>query len=70
LAKKPAALPPNFTDFPGLLAAVPLGERTVREEIKKGRIPAIRMPGGRRLIFHLPSVERALLRFQKGGIPE
>lgn len=70
LDKQPAALPPDFTDFPGLLAAVPLGERTMREEIKKGRIPAIRMPGGRRLIFHMPSVERALLRFQQGGIPE
>jgi len=62
------ALPPNFTDFTGLLAAVPLSERTLRAEIKRGRIPAIRLPGGRRLIFHIPSVERALLRFQRGGI--
>ena len=61
-------LPPNFTDFAGLLAAVPLSERTLRAEIKRGRIPAIRLPGGRRLIFHIPSVERALLRFQRGGI--
>lgn len=61
-------LPPNFTDFDGLMAAVPLGPRTLREEIKKGRIPTIRLPGGRRLLFHLPSVERALLRFQRGGI--
>ena len=65
-AKNP--LPIGFTDFEGLLAAVPLGERTLREEIKIGRIPCIRLPGGRRLIFHLPSVERALLRFQRGGI--
>jgi hypothetical protein len=67
-AKQPILLPPNFTDFTGLLLAVPLGERTLREEIKKGHIPAIRMPGGRRLLFHMPSVERALLRFQRGGI--
>lgn len=70
LAKPQIPLPPGFADFSGLAAAVPLGERTLREEIKKGNIPAIRMPGGRRLLFHMPSVERSLLRFQKGGIPE
>lgn len=68
LAPTKNPLPPNFTDFEGLMAAVPLGPRTLREEIKKGRIPTIRLPGGRRLLFHLPSVERALLRFQRGGI--
>jgi len=62
--------PPGFIDFRALLIAVPLGERTLREEIKRKRIPAIRMPGGRRLLFHLPSVEKALLRFQEGGIVE
>jgi len=61
-------LPAGITDFVGLCAAVPLSERTLREEIKKGRIPAIRLPGGRRLLFHMPSVEKALLRFQRGGI--
>jgi len=62
------SLPPGFTDFAGLLAVVPLSERTLRAEIKKGRLPAIRLPGGRRLIFHLISVEKSLLRFQRGGI--
>jgi hypothetical protein len=61
-------LPLGFTDFDGLRAAVPLSERTLRSEIKKGRLPAIRMPGGRRLLFHLPSIEKSLLRFQRGGI--
>lgn len=68
LTKPQIPLPPRFTDFPGLAAAVPLGERTLREEIKKGHLPAIKMPGGRRLLFHMPSVELALLRFQRGGI--
>ena len=62
------SLPPGFLDFDGLLAVVPLGARTLRAEIKKGRLPVIRLPGGRRLLFHLPSVEAALIRFQRGGI--
>jgi hypothetical protein len=65
---KPNNLTKDLTDFSGLMAVVPLSARTLRSEIKKGRIPAIRLPGGRRLLFHLPSVERALLRFQQGGI--
>lgn len=69
-AKQPKPLPPGFTDFHGLLKAVPLSERSARDKIKQGLIPSIRLPGGRRLLFHLPSVEKALLRFQKGGIPE
>ena len=67
LNEKPP-IPAGFIDFAGLLANVPLGERTLRSEIKKGHLPAIRLPGGRRLLFHLPSVEAALLRFQRGGI--
>lgn len=62
--------PPGFTDFAGLLAIVPLSERTLRAEIKKGRLPAIRLPGGRRLIFHLASIEKSLLRYQRGGIAQ
>jgi len=60
----------DFYGFDGLCAAVPLSPRTLRALIKQGLIPHIRMKGGRRLIFHGPSVNRALLRFQKGGIPE
>jgi hypothetical protein len=60
----------DFYGFDGLRAAVPLSPRTLRELIKRGLIPHIRMKGGRRLIFHGPSVNCAVLRFQKGGIPE
>lgn len=59
--------PLGLLDLAGLAARVPLGERTLREEIKKRRIPSIRLPGGRRLLFHWPSVEAALLRYQRGG---
>jgi hypothetical protein len=73
-ASKPTApstnLPGGFFGFPKLCADVPLSPRTLRELIKQGLIPHIRMKGGRRLLFHGPSVERALLRFQKGGIPD
>ena len=62
------AIPPGFVGFDALAAAVPLSARTLREQIKRGQIPTIRLPGGRRLLFHLPSVEKSLLRFQRGGI--
>lgn len=63
-------IPPGFLNFDQLCAAVPLSARTLREEIKKRRIPAIRLPGGRRVLFHFESVEKALLRFQRGGVEE
>ena len=64
-------LPPGFWDFRGLMAQVPLGERTLRTLIKNKILPAIR-PGikGRRLLFHPDSVTKALLRFQIGGIED
>jgi len=67
-AAKDRALPSGITDFPGLAKAVPLSPRSLRTGIKEGLIPVIRLPGGRRLLFHLPSVEKALLRFQRGGM--
>lgn len=60
-------LPPGFLDFKGLLDFVPLGERTTRELIRLGVIPSIRLPNGRRLLFSAEAVEKALLRFQRGG---
>jgi hypothetical protein len=65
---QPSTLPEGFLDVPGLLARLPISERTLREEIKKRRIPAIRLPGSRRLLFDWPSVQRSLLRFQTGGV--
>lgn len=58
-----------FTDFPGLIRHLPMyGERTLRALVKRKIIPAVRLPGTRKLGFHLPTVDAALLRYQKGGL--
>ena len=61
-------LPQGFLDFDGLLAVVPLGERTIRTLIKSAIIPHIRVKNGRRILFFYPAVEASLRRFSKGGI--
>ena len=58
----------GFLSFHALCARVPLGPRTLREEIKRGRIPHIRLPGARRLLFDWDAVRASLLRYQSGGI--
>lgn len=74
-AEPPAALnsaispvPEGFLDLAGLMARLPLSERTIRSEIQKGRLPHVRLPGSRRLLFFWPTVQASLLRFQEGGI--
>ena len=67
VANAPAPTP--FTDFAGLVRHLPMyGERKTRDMLDKKIIPTIRPPGTRKLAFHLPSVDAALLRFSKGGI--
>jgi hypothetical protein len=59
-----------FCDFSALVRRLPMyGERTLRELIKRKIIPSVRPPGSRKLAFHIPSVEAALLRYQHGGPP-
>ncbi len=66
-AKSPAPTP--FCDFPALVCHFPMyGERTLRQLVKDRIIPVCRPPKSRKLAFHLPSCEAALLRFQRGGI--
>ena len=61
--------PTPFRDFPGLVRHLPMyGARTLRTLVKRKIIPSVRPPGTRKLGFFLPSVEAALLRFQRGGI--
>lgn len=62
------APPREIIGFDELVARLPQGPRTLREEIKRGRIPHIRLPGARRLLFDWQSVQRSLLRFEQGGI--
>lgn len=59
-----------FCDFTALIRHLPMyGERTLRELVKRKIIPSVRPPGSRKLAFHIPSVETALLRYQQGGPP-
>ena len=63
----PAANDTGFLDFKQLCERLPLGERTLREAIKRRQIPHVRLPGARRLLFDWENVRAALLRYQKGG---
>jgi hypothetical protein len=54
---------PNFIDEKQLLARLPICRRTLFKWRMSGKIPCVRL-GGRRILFHWPSVEAALLRYQ------
>jgi predicted DNA-binding transcriptional regulator AlpA len=61
--------PPNeagFIDEKQLLARLPVSRRTLFNWRTTGKIPSVRL-GGRRILFHWPSVEAALLRHQCGA---
>jgi hypothetical protein len=62
-----AANDAGFLDFKQLCERLPLGERTLREAIKRRLIPHVRLPGARRLLFDWDNVRAALLRYQQGG---
>ena len=49
-----------------LLSRLPVSRRTLFNWRNSGKIPSVRL-GGRRILFHWPSVEAALLRHQRGG---
>ena len=61
-----AAAPLGFILYEQLRPRVPFCDRSLREAIRKGLIPSVLLPGGRRRLFHWPSVEAALLRMQRG----
>ena len=56
----------GFIDEKQLLARLPVSRRTLFNWRRTGKIPCVRL-GGRRILFHWPSVEAALLRHQRGG---
>jgi len=58
----------GFIDQKQILARLPISRRTLFNWRTSGKIPCVR-PGGRRILFHWPSVEAALLRHQQGGQP-
>lgn len=57
----------GFIDEKELLRRLPVSRRTLFTWRETGKIPFVRL-GGRRVLFHWPSVEAALLRMQRGGV--
>ena len=56
-----------FLDEKELLQRLPISRRTLFTWRTSGKIPYVCV-GGRRVLFHWPSVEAALLRLQRGGV--
>jgi hypothetical protein len=57
----------NFINEKQLLVKLPISRRTLFNWRMAGKIPCVRL-GGRRILFHWPSIEAALLRYQRGGV--
>ena len=55
-----------FITLSQLRERLPLSERTIRGQIKKGLLPVIILPGSRRLLFDWETVRSTLLRHQRG----
>lgn len=53
----------GFIDEKQLLSRLPVSRRTLFNWRTSGKIPCVRL-GGRRILFHWPSVEAVLLRHQ------
>jgi hypothetical protein len=56
----------SFISEAELLARIPISRRTLFDWRRAGKIPYVAV-AGRRILFHWPSVEQALLRRQTGG---
>jgi len=54
----------GFIDQKQLLARLPVSRRTLFSWRVSGKIPHVKI--GRRILFHWPSCEAALLRHQRG----
>jgi predicted site-specific integrase-resolvase len=55
----------GFIDEKEMLLRLPISRRTLFNWRFAGKIPFVNL-GGRRVLFHWPSVEQALLRHQRG----
>lgn len=58
------AMNPEFISQAELLERIPVSRRTLSNWRRSGAIPYVKI--GRRILFHWPSVQAALLRSQKG----
>jgi hypothetical protein len=54
----------EFITTKELLRRIPICRKTLSGYVKTGKIPSVRL-GGRKLLFHVPSVTEAILRFQR-----
>jgi len=57
-----------FIDEKELLNRLPVCRRTLTSWRKRGRIPFVKLPGSRRVLYHWQSIEAALLRMQQNGV--
>jgi hypothetical protein len=63
--------PPPVAEIIGedeALRRIPVARRTWYGWRARGIVPYIRPPGTKRVLYHWPSVEAALLRMQRGGV--
>lgn len=63
--KRKLNLGEDFLTTEELLAKLPICRKTLFTYCEKGDLPSVKI--GRRVIFHWPSVQSALLRQQRGG---
>lgn len=54
----------GFVDEPELLRRLPVSRRTLHTWRTTGKLPFVRVPGSRRVLYFWPNVEAALLRQQ------
>jgi predicted site-specific integrase-resolvase len=54
----------GFLSADELLKKLPVSRGTLHNYVKQGVIPCVRL-GGRRILFHWPSVQESLLRRQR-----
>ena len=57
--------PAGFVNESVILGQIPVCRRTLKNWRDQGKIPFLKI--GKRVLYHLPSLEAALLRFQRGG---
>jgi hypothetical protein len=65
-ATPPAPPIGDFIDTPELLRRLPVCRKTLNNWRQANKLPYIQA-GGRRVLYHWPSVQNALLRQQRGG---
>jgi hypothetical protein len=57
----------GFLDADELLKRIPVSKGTLLNWRNTGKIPFVKIGGGRRVLYHWPSVQEALLRMQRNA---